>query len=64
MIRVNDNIIWDRRMDETKGFPEAKILKQLIRDIIDPQLSLGHSDKKKDDVITFYNENDSGLTEG
>lgn len=35
-------LIWDRKRDG--GFPEAKILKQLIRNHIDPQKSLGHSD--------------------
>ena len=35
-------LIWDRKRDG--GFPEAKILKQLIRNHIDPEKSLGHSD--------------------
>ena len=35
-------ILWDR--DALKRFPEAKELKQKLRDIVDPTLSLGHSD--------------------
>jgi selenoprotein W-related protein len=29
-------------------FPEAKELKQLVRDRIDPERDLGHSDRKTD----------------
>lgn len=36
--------VWDRVKDG--GFPEAKILKQSIRNIIAPETQLGHSDKK------------------
>jgi selenoprotein W-related protein len=36
-------IIWDRKHDG--GFPEAKILKQRVRDRLDPERSLGHSDR-------------------
>jgi selenoprotein W-related protein len=46
IIRINERVIWDRRNNDSKGFPEAKILKQLIRDEIDPTISLGHSDYK------------------
>lgn len=43
-VRLNDKVIWDRK---TEGrFPEAKEVKQLIRDEIDPERSLGHSDRK------------------
>lgn len=35
-------LIWDRKLHG--GFPETKILKQLIRDHIDPGKNLGHSD--------------------
>ncbi|KAI6047373.1 hypothetical protein EDC04DRAFT_2623020 [Pisolithus marmoratus] len=31
---------------ELGGFPELKVLKQRIRDVIQPGVSLGHSDKK------------------
>ncbi|XKH01535.1 SelT/SelW/SelH family protein [Marinobacter nauticus] len=41
-IYVNGNRIWSRKEDG--GFPEIKQLKQLVRDKIDPERSLGHSD--------------------
>jgi selenoprotein W-related protein len=43
-ISVNDTIIFDRK--ESGAFIEVKELKQLIRDKIDPGMSLGHSDRK------------------
>lgn len=43
-IFVNDNAVFDRK---TEGrFPEIKELKQLVRNIVNPEKSLGHSDKK------------------
>ncbi|KAI0786349.1 Rdx family-domain-containing protein [Abortiporus biennis] len=36
-------LCWDRKVEG--GFPELKVLKQRIRDKIDPGMSLGHSDK-------------------
>lgn len=41
-IRLNGETIFSRA--ETGRFPESKELKQLIRDRIDPDRSLGHSD--------------------
>ena len=41
-IHLDDIKIWDRKSDD--GFPEAKELKQRIRDQIEPELDLGHSD--------------------
>ena len=38
-----DQQIWERKHDG--GFPEAKVLKQRVRDVIDPERSLGHSDR-------------------
>lgn len=35
--------LWDRVADG--GFPEAKVLKQRLRDVIAPQRDLGHSDR-------------------
>lgn len=35
-------IVWDRTVDG--GFPEAKVLKQRVRDVIAPKLDLGHSE--------------------
>lgn len=43
-IRVNDVQIWCRK--EEDGFPEAKVLKQRMRDVIDPERHLGHADVK------------------
>ncbi|MCE2028214.1 SelT/SelW/SelH family protein [Sessilibacter corallicola] len=42
-ITVDDHLIWERKRDG--GFPDIKVLKQKVRDIIDPDMSLGHSDK-------------------
>ena len=41
---ANGELVWDRKTDD--GFPQAKELKQRVRDVIDPQRDLGHSDKK------------------
>ena len=41
-IYVNAERIWSRKDDG--GFPEIKQLKQRVRDEIDPERSLGHSD--------------------
>ncbi|KAJ6541709.1 Rdx family-domain-containing protein [Mycena capillaripes] len=37
-------LAWDRKVEG--GFPELKVLKQRIRDIVQPDRALGHSDKK------------------
>ncbi len=42
-VRVDDDIIFDRK--EQGRFPEVKELKQLVRDRVNPNKSLGHSDK-------------------
>jgi selenoprotein W-related protein len=39
---ANEKLVWDRKTDG--GFPEAKVLKQRVRDVIDPERDLGHSD--------------------
>ena len=44
-IYANDVLMWNRKKEG--GFPELKILKQKIRDIIAPDMLLGHSDQKK-----------------
>lgn len=43
-IDCNGKQIWERKRDG--GFPEAKELKQRVRDEIDPQRDLGHNDKR------------------
>lgn len=42
-ITCDDALIWDRKRDG--GFPEAKVLKQRVRDIVWPERDLGHSDR-------------------
>ncbi|MEO5681035.1 MAG: SelT/SelW/SelH family protein [Chitinophagaceae bacterium] len=43
-ISINDKKIFDRKT--YGGFPEIKELKQLVRDVVNPGKSLGHSDTK------------------
>jgi selenoprotein W-related protein len=40
---LDDQLIFDRKREG--HFPEAKELKQIVRDIVCPERSLGHSDK-------------------
>lgn len=42
-VRLNGAVIYSRK--ETGRFPESKELKQLVRDVIDPERPLGHSDR-------------------
>lgn len=44
LVKVNEGIIFDRR--EAGRFPEIKELKQVVRDQVNSEKSLGHSDKK------------------
>ncbi|EGO01750.1 hypothetical protein SERLA73DRAFT_177227 [Serpula lacrymans var. lacrymans S7.3] len=41
----DSHLVWDRKVEG--GFPELKVLKQRIRDHIQPGKHLGHSDKKQ-----------------
>ena len=43
-IRVNGAPIWSREKDG--GFPEIKVLKSLVRDVVAPTRDLGHIDVK------------------
>jgi selenoprotein W-related protein len=43
VISCDGATIWDRKTDG--GFPEAKVLKQRVRDIVWPERDLGHSDR-------------------
>ncbi|NOT14152.1 MAG: SelT/SelW/SelH family protein [Methylotenera sp.] len=45
-IMLNGQIIYSRKAEGR--FPEAKEVKQLIRDLIDPSRDLGHSDRLKE----------------
>ncbi len=44
MLDGSEELIWERKRDG--GFPEAKVLKQRLRDIVWPDRDLGHSDNK------------------
>jgi selenoprotein W-related protein len=43
-IRIDGNEIFDRM--KAGGFPEVKELKQAVRDVVNPEKHLGHSDNK------------------
>ena len=45
IIRVNGEAVWDRK--EKGRFPEAREIKQQVRDRIAPGKDLGHSDRKE-----------------
>jgi len=47
IISIDGELIFDRRREGR--FPEIKELKQLIRDKVNPQKSLGHSDRQQPD---------------
>lgn len=42
-VRVDDRLVWSRAHEAR--FPEAKELKQRVRDVIAPEKHLGHSDR-------------------
>ncbi|VCU70447.1 Rdx family protein [Pigmentiphaga humi] len=42
-IRYDGELLWDRKADG--GFPDAKTLKQRVRDRLDPGRDLGHVDR-------------------
>ena len=44
-IRIGDELVRERKRDG--GFPEAKVLKQIVRDRVWPERDLGHSDRKQ-----------------
>ncbi|HUH33404.1 MAG TPA: SelT/SelW/SelH family protein [Daejeonella sp.] len=44
IISINDQIIFNRK--DMHRFPEIKELKKLVRDVVDPQMDLGHTDHK------------------
>ena len=44
-IALDGEVIWERKRDG--GFPDVKQLKQMVRDRIDPERSLGHIDGHK-----------------
>ena len=42
-IRIGEDLVWERKRNG--GFPDVKVLKQLVRDHIDPDRDLGHIDR-------------------
>eukprot|EP00960_Hanusia_phi_P078161 768788-Hanusia_phi.AAC.3 len=48
-IRLNGKTIWSRKVEGR--FPEAKEIKQRVRDIISPEKNLGHSDSAEKKVV-------------
>ena len=46
-IRVDGRTVWSRARDG--GFPEIRVLKQRVRDIVAPERDLGHVDGKKEE---------------
>jgi selenoprotein W-related protein len=42
-VRLGETVLWNRKAEGR--FPEAKELKQRLRDVIAPEKSLGHSDR-------------------
>lgn len=43
-VSINETVVFDRKKEGR--FPEIKELKQIIRDIVQPEKDLGHSDKR------------------
>lgn len=43
IVELDDEILFSRK--DAGRFPESKELKQLVRDRVDPQRDLGHSDR-------------------
>ena len=42
-IEIDGTLVWERKRDG--GFPDSRVLKQLVRDRIDPDRDLGHVDR-------------------
>ena len=54
-VQTREVLLWDRKAEG--GFPETKILKQRVRNHIEPGKDLGHSDKPANKVKS----NDEGV---
>lgn len=46
-ITCDGTLVWDRKVDG--GFPQPKELKQKLRDLVWPDMELGHNDGHKKD---------------
>jgi selenoprotein W-related protein len=44
IISINEESVFDRK--KMQRFPEIKELKKLVRDIVSPEMDLGHTDHK------------------
>jgi selenoprotein W-related protein len=42
-IHLDGELLWERKRDG--GFPDIRLLKQMVRDRIDPDRDLGHVDR-------------------
>ncbi len=42
-IRLEDEVLWNKQ--QQGRYPEPKEIKQRVRDLIDPERDLGHSDR-------------------
>ncbi|MEX2372547.1 MAG: Rdx family protein [Dehalococcoidia bacterium] len=42
-VACGDQLVWDNKRDG--GFPDVRVLKQRIRDLVEPERSLGHTDR-------------------
>ncbi|KAI2826688.1 hypothetical protein CBS147321_5203 [Aspergillus niger] len=42
-VDITGTILWDRKTNG--GFPEVKVLKSLVRNVVDPSRDLGHTDR-------------------
>jgi selenoprotein W-related protein len=42
-IALDDELIWERKRDG--GIPDIRVVKQRVRDRVDPQRDLGHVDR-------------------
>ncbi|GKZ70342.1 hypothetical protein AnigIFM63309_002715 [Aspergillus niger] len=42
-VDITETILWDRKTNG--GFPEVKVLKSLVRNVVDPSRDLGHTDR-------------------
>ena len=49
-ILLDGETLWERKRDG--GFPEIKVLKQRVRDVIDPERDLGHVDRASTSAAT------------
>lgn len=42
-IEVDDRLVWSRK--KQNGFPQIKELKKIVRDVLSPEMDLGHIDE-------------------